>query len=195
MSSKQISDDQRIITPEFRVSHPHLFKPNAVRGGAPKYSVTMLFPKNIDVGAIQKAIVAAKVSQFGPNKDAWPKKIASPVRNGDDPDFADKEGYAGHWVIKAISSEDQKPGLVDQKAQPILEQSKFYPGCYARAQIFARVYEFENKYGVHFIVDHVQKTRDGKTFSKRKSAEEVFAPIDGGGDGNFGDEVESQDFT
>ena len=198
MSTKQtIQDQQRILTPEFRVSYPHMFKPSGVKGSAPKYSVTMLFPKNGDLKALQGAIRAAKIAQFGPNKEAWPK-TESPVVDGDNPKFADREGYKGHWAIKAISSEDQKPGLVDQNVQPILDQAKFYPGCFARAYVFARVWEFGGKYGVHFILDHVQKTRDGKSFGGKKPVEQVFTPIAGGDegfDGGDGVDVDEEDFT
>jgi len=195
-AKSSIQDQQRILTPEFRVSYPHMFKPSSIKGSAPKYSVTMLFPKNGDLKALQAAIKAAKVAQFGPNKEQWPN-IESPVTDGDNPKFADKDGYKGHWAIKAISSEDQKPGLVDQNVQPILEQSKFYPGCYGRAYVFARVWEFGGKYGVHFILDHVQKTRDGKSFGGKKPVEQVFTPIamQEAAEGFGADEVAEEDFT
>lgn len=193
-AKSNIQDQQRILTPEFRVSYPHMFKPSSIKGSAPKYSVTMLFPKNGDLKALQAAIRAAKIAQFGPNKDQWPD-IESPVTDGDNPKFADKEGYKGHWAIKAISSEDQKPGLVDQNVQPILEQSKFYPGCFARAYVFARVWEFGGKYGVHFILDHVQKTRDGKSFGGKKPVEQVFTPIAMQDADEGFEDVAEEDFT
>ncbi len=196
-AKSQVQDQQRILTPEFRVSFPHLFKPSGFKGAAPKYSVTMLFPKNGDLKPLQAAIKAAKVAQFGPNKDAWPDHIESPVTDGDNPKFADREGYKGHWAIKAISNEDQKPGLVDQKVQPIIVQSEFYPGCYARAYVFARVWEFGGKYGVHFILDHVQKTKDGKSFGGKKPVEQVFSPVADSGDDSFADDtdIDEEDFT
>jgi hypothetical protein len=189
-----ISDQQRILTPEFRVSFPHLFKPSGFKGTAPKYSVTMLFAKNSDLKSIKTAMRAAKIAEFGPNKDLWPTKIESPVVDGDDPKFADREGYKGHWAIKALSNEESKPGLVDQNVQPILEPSKFYPGCYARAYVFARVWEFGGKYGVQFILDHVQKTRDGKSFGGKKPADQVFTPIDFGPDESDFEDVEEMSF-
>lgn len=196
-AKSNVQDQQRILTPEFRVSFPHMFKPSSIRGSAPKYSVTMLFAKNSDIKPLQAAIRAAKVAQFGPNKDQWPEDIESCVVDGDNPKFANREGYKGHWAIKAQSNEDQKPGLVDQNVQPILEQSKFYPGCHARAYVFARVWEFGGKYGVHFILDHVQKTRDGKSFGGKKPVEQVFTPIasaDEGFDADDGVDVDEMDF-
>lgn len=183
--AKNEKEKQRILTPEFRVSYPHVFKPNSIKGSPPKYSVTMLFKKSADLSVIKLAIKHAKIAEFGPDPDNWPEDLESPVTDGDKPKYADKEGYKGHWAIKASSNEDSKPGVVDEQVEPITEQSVFYPGCYARAQVFARVWEFGGKQGVHFILDHVQKTKDGKSFGGKKAASEVFNPIvgeDGGED-------------
>lgn len=184
----------RIVTPTFRVSYPHVFKPAQVMGkGEFKYSITMLFKKDADLTSVKEAIRNAKIAQFGPNKADWPE-LDSPVMDGDSPKYADKEGYKGHWAIKAISNENVKPGVVDYPAgDPILEQSDFYPGCYARAQVFARVWEFSGKQGIHFILDHVQKLKDGKPFSSKKSAKEAFGAtaVDDEDDSVDGDDNDS----
>lgn len=184
-----IKEKCRIVTPEFRVSYPHVFKAVQVMGkGEPKYSVTMLFKKSADLSLIKLAMKHAKIAEFGPNKEDWPDDLESPVIDGDKPKYADKEGYKGCWVIKATSNEAAKPGVVgpeaddDGKLIPLTSSSEFYPGCYARAQVFARVWEFGGKQGVHFILDHVQKTRDGKSFGGKKSADEAFQPLSGGDD-------------
>lgn len=172
----------RLVTPEFRVSYPHVFKPQAAKqGDRLKYSITMLFPKNSDLTKLKEAIKQAKIAEFGP-KENWPKDLESPVSDGDDPKNADKEGYKGHWIVKASSNEDQRPGVVDAQVQPILDQSKFYPGCYAQAYVYAYAWFYPDrlkpmKRGIGFILDHVQKLRDGKSFASKKSAEDVFAPV------------------
>lgn len=171
---------QRIITPEFRVSYPHLFKANAFGGGKPKFSVTMLFPKKGDLSVLRKAMTAAKLEKFGPKKN-WPADLASPVTDGDAPAKPGKEertGYAGHWVIKATANEDSRPTVVDENAQTVMDAKVIYPGCYARAAIFAYIWEFpvgSGRFGVGLILNGVQKTRDGETFSTRKPVE--FDPI------------------
>lgn len=193
-AEEKANDPRRILTPEFRVSYPHLFKPNAMKGSTPKYSITMLFKKTADLSVMKLAMKHAKIDEFG-SKENWPDDLASPVVDGDLPKYADKEGYKGHWAIKATSNEASKPGLVDLDVEPILEQSEFYPGCYARAQVFARVWEFpegSGRYGIQFILDHVQKTKEGKAFGGKKSAKEVFDPISGGDDGES-DDAESDD--
>lgn len=192
-SKETASDTQRIITPMFRVSYPHVFKPNSIKGSDPKYSVTMLFPKSADLSVIKLAMKHAKIAEFGPKKENWPDDLESPVTDGDLPKYADKEGYKGHWAIKASSQESSKPGIVDADGEPIIDSADFYPGCYARAQLFARVWEFGNKQGIHFILDHVQKWKDGKTFSSKKDAKDVFSPIDNE-DANDADDGDIEDF-
>lgn len=184
-------DKQRILTPEFRVSYPHVFKPNSIKGSDPKYSIVMLFKKTQDLSALKLAIKHAKIAEFGTDQDEWPDDLDSPVIDGDKPKYADKEGYKGHWAIKASSNEDSKPGVVDENVQAIVDPAEFYPGCYARAQVFARVWEYMGKQGVHFILDHVQKTKDGKSFGGKKAASEVFNPIASTSDD--GDEDESDE--
>jgi hypothetical protein len=183
----------RVLTPEFRVSYPHVFKPQAPKPTDKlKYSVTMLFPKNADLSGIKEIIKQAKIASFG-GKENWPDDLQSPVTDGDNPKHADKEGYKGHWVIKASSNEDQKPGVVNQNVEPILDKNDFYPGCYARAHVLATCWEYMGKQGVMFILDHVQKLRDGKPFGGKKPADQVFTPVNTGNDSEFS-ETQEEDF-
>lgn len=206
---KKLTEEQRqkarMVTAEFRVSFPHLFEPNAIEGSKPKYSVTMLFDKKGNMTGLcpeteaprtlQEIMKQAKINEWGPDESTWPKKIASPVTNGDSPELKDKEGYAGHWAIKCSSMVDSKPSVVDSKLKPILNAADFYPGCYADAYIFARVWEFAGKYGVQFIVDHVRKRRDGKSLSSKKSADQVFAPLEEIETSDFSADEENDNFT
>lgn len=183
----------RVLTPEFRVSYPHVFKPQSPKPNDKlKYSVTMLFPKDSDLSGVKEVIKQAKIASFG-SKENWPEGLQSPVTDGDDPKHADKEGYKGHWVIKASSNEEQKPGVVDENVEPILDQAAFYPGCYARAYVLATTWEYMGKVGVMFILDHVQKLRDGKAFGGKKPADQVFTPVNTGKSKDFISEDEADD--
>ncbi len=197
----------RMITPVFRVSYPHVFKAQAPKPtDKPKYSVTMLFPKDSDLMgqylgdegqpgkpvSLKEVMRLAKIAKFGENKADWPEDLHSPVTDGDLPKHKDKEGYKGHWVIKASTSEENRPGVVDESGVPITEQADFYPGCYARAYVYANCWEYMGKEGVGFILDHVQKVKDGKSFGGKKPVEQVFSPI---GTGSVdSEETEEMDF-
>jgi len=183
----------RMVTPMFRVSYPHLFKAQSPKeGDKKKFSVTMLFPKDSDLKgtapdgtprSLKEAIKNAKIAEFGSDKANWPDDLESPVTDGDDPKHKDKEGYKGHWVIKAASGEDQRPSVVDKDMVAIDSPNDLYPGCYARAYVYAYVWFYPNrqkplKKGVGFILDHVQKMKDGKPFGSKKSVDQVFAPVE-----------------
>lgn len=182
----------RIITPKFRVSYPHVFKAVQVNGkGEPKYSITMLFKKSADISKLKTAIKYAKIAAFGKDENEWPE-MDSVIIDGDKKKYRDKEGYKGHFAVKATSFEDSKPGVVDADGELIVNVGDFYPGCYAHAQVFARVWEFSGKYGVHFILDHVQKLDDGKSLSSKQSVTEVFGPTAGSDDDEDDEEDEDE---
>lgn len=175
-----------MITPEFRVSYPHVFKAQAPKPtDKAKFSITMLFPKDQELmgmspdgkpRSLKEVIRTAKVLKFGA-KENWPQNLISPVTDGDDPKFADKPGYPGHYVVKAVCNEDQRPGVVGPDMVPLTEPASLYPGCYARAYIYAYVWEYMGRQGVGFILDHVQKLRDGKAFGGKRPIEQVFTPV------------------
>lgn len=185
--TKEEKDLCRLITPEFRVSYPHIFVAQSPKpADKKKFSIQMLFDKTKTLQGssrdgkprtLQEVIKNAKILAFGPDKKSWPKDLRSPVLDGDDPKYADKVGYKGCWVIKATANEDSRPSAVGPDMTPITEASEFYPGCYARAYIFSRVYDYMGNQGVHFILDHVQKTRDGQSFGGKKPIEQVFSPV------------------
>ncbi len=177
----------RMITPPFRVSYPHLFQPQAAQeGDKRKYQITMMFDKKKEIlgstldgkpRLLKEIIRNAKIRKFGP-KENWPDDLQSPRRDGDDPDYEGKDGYKGHWIYKASSNEDQKPGVVGRDGVPITEASELYPGCYARAYIMAYIWEHPTGgTGVGLILDHVQKVKDGKSFGGKKPVEQVFSPM------------------
>lgn len=180
-----------VITPEFRVSFPNLFRPSKIdENSEPKYSVTMLFKKGEDLKLLKQAAAAAAKEKWG---DDVPKDLRSPFRNQGEKDY---DGYEEGAIFITCSSKS-KPGLVNQKVQPIISEEDFYAGCYARAEVVASAYGGKGtkfKPGVTFYLQNVQKLRDGDPFSGRNKPENVFESVSGGDDvfgddaGNSGDE-------
>lgn len=166
------------LTPEFRVSYPHVFAPHAVSPtDKAKYGLTMLFPKNADMTWAKTAIVEAMTAKFGPDRASWPK-IKNPIRDGDDGE-APKEGYKGMYFLTARS--DDKPGVIDANGGDItqLNQDVFYAGCYARATVVAFYWERPTGKGVGFALNNVQKLREGEPFSSKTSAADDFGVAPG----------------
>lgn len=175
--TSQSTDAKKVLTPEFRVSFPAVFKAKSFEGQEPKYSITMLFDKKADLTGLKKAIQAAAVEKWGEDKAKWPKNLRTPLRDGDEKEL---DGYAGHYFVNASSK--QKPGLVNQKVEPIISEDDFYAGCYARATLQAFAYDTAGNKGVSFGLQNIQKLRDGDTFSGRRRPSDEFTAVEDGSD-------------
>lgn len=177
--------------PEFRVSFPHVFeKHSGFEGQEPKFSVVMLFSKKADLSALKRAVQNAAIEKWGP-KEKWPKNLRMPFRDGNEK--SDLQGYKDTIFISASSK--QRPGVVDQRREPITEESEgFYAGCYARASLIAFAYDTAGNKGVSFSLQNLQKLRDGEKFSGRRSAEEDFDSVEDGSDdaSNYGSESDDE---
>lgn len=163
-----------VITPEFRVAFPYIFRPSRPmqEGGTPKFTITMLFAKGMDISALTTTAEAALREKWGADPAKWPKNIRSPFRDQGEKEF---EGYEeGAKFI--IATTLQRPGLVDAQVQDIIDESDFYPGCYARASVRAFTYDKAGNRGVAFGLQNVQKLRDGDSLGGRSRPEEDFTP-------------------
>jgi hypothetical protein len=192
-------DPCRVVTPVGRVSFPKVFKAEAFEDQAPKFSCAVLLKKKSDeqkddavLKDIRRAVLAAKVKQWGEDKTNWPGKILSPISDGDDKE--DLDGYAGMWVISA--SNRHRPEVVDGDMNLITEESdEFYAGCFARFALRAYAWEFKGKTGkvikrgVSLSLESIQKHAEGERFSGRQKAEDVFDRVESGDeDASDGDE-------
>lgn len=170
-----------VITPKFRVSYPNIFKPQMNKlSGKEEYSVTALFPKNADLTELKKAVQAVLEEEFGADKAKWPKTMRTPFR--DQAERA-KEGVlpAGHeeGAIFINLKSKQRPGVVDENVQDILDPSQFYAGCWARASVRPYYYDQAGNKGVAFGLQNIQKIADGDPLSGRAKPENDFAPVTG----------------
>ncbi len=177
-TTEKPKDPKRCLTPKARLSFPQLWKAKSYKDKPPKFSVSLLFPKDVDLSGLRKAVYAAKVEKWGKDKDKWPKKIASPFADGDDK--SDLDGYAGMIVVGATSK--HRPGVVDQKKAPIAEEDgKLHAGDYVRATITANAVGGKGTDmapRVHFWLANVQKLADGEHFGGGRSADEDFDEVE-----------------
>lgn len=179
-----------VITPEFRVSYPKVFKPEVNKLSKKlEFSVVALFALGADLSKLKAAAKAAAVKKFGPDETKWPKNagglpLMSPFR-----DQADREkevegklvmpaGYVKGAIYLNLRS-TQRPAVVDQNVQPILDESKFYGGCYAVASVNFSAFKHESgKVGISAYLNNIQLSRDGDPFGTRTRAEDDFKAID-----------------
>ncbi|MDU6662674.1 MAG: DUF2815 family protein [Actinomyces sp.] len=140
----------RIVTGEVRLSYAHVWEPNSIQGGKPKYSVSLIIPKSdtATIAAIEKAVDAA-------------------IEAGTD------EAYKGAYFLNANSL--TAPQIVDQSVAPILDRAEVYSGCYARVSLSFYAFNTNGNRGIACGLGNIQKTRDGESLGGgRVSAETDF---------------------
>lgn len=165
----------KVLTPEFRVSFPVLFKPRSIEeGGRPKFSVVMLFAKGADLSSLKAAAHAACVGAWGKDEKKWPSNLRKPFR---DQGEKESEGYVPGAIFVSASS-IQQPGVVGSNVEPITDESEVYAGCYGRATVNAYTYSVKGNSGVTFGLINFQKTRDGESLTMRSRPSEDFNPIE-----------------
>ncbi|MCA9339693.1 MAG: DUF2815 family protein [Candidatus Saccharibacteria bacterium] len=172
-----------IVTPEFRVSYPNVFKAQVNKlSGREEFSIVALFPKGADLSKLKAAAQEAMVKKWGSDKAKWPKNIRSPFRDqGERAKEVDGKMVmpAGHeeGAIFLNLKSANRPGVVDQNVQDIIDESQFYAGCFARASLNAYAYDQAGNRGVSFGLGNIQKTKDGDPLGNRARPEHEFAPI------------------
>ena len=162
------------MTGKVRLSYVHLFEPSAVNEGEEKkYSSTILIPKSdkATVAKINKAVEAAKVAGAAKWGGKVPANLKTPLRDGD-AERPDSPEYAGHYFLNASSR--NKPGVVDQNVQPILDSTEIYSGVYARVSLNFYPFAVSGNKGVAAGLNNVQKVADGDYLGGRSRAEDEF---------------------
>lgn len=179
-----------LLTPEFRVSFPNVFKPAKPMPPATegKFSVTMLFKKGENIDALKALAENALKAKWGPDATKWPKGWRNPFKDQGEKSY---EGYEEGCVFITASA-NRRPGIVDHKVQDIIDDSQIYPGCYARAYVTAYAYGGPGTTftpGVAFGLQHIQKLRDGDPLGGRTRPTDVFEPVGGSETGLSADSV------
>lgn len=163
-------------------SFMNLWEPKAFGANDPKYSMVILFKKTDkrQVAAVKKAINAATEAAIDKVwKGKCPVKINDPVHDGDELDDNGQRikgaEYEGMYYINC--SNRDKPGVVDQNVQPILERDRIYSGCIVNCFINFYGYGQNGNNGISASLENVQLVSDGKRLSGKQPASAVFAPV------------------
>lgn len=170
----------KVVTGKIRFSYVNVFEPRAMEEGQrPKYSTAILIDKKDKAtlkkinDAIDECIEKGKSEKW---KGKVPANLKTPLRDGDD-EKPDDPVYEGKMFLNASAYD--KPGVVDENVEPILDRSEFYSGCYGRASINFYAYDNISK-GVAAGLNNVQKLEDGEPLGGGSSAAEDFGSDDDG---------------
>ncbi|MGI9251302.1 MAG: ssDNA-binding protein [Pseudohongiellaceae bacterium] len=141
-----MSDEEtRLVSPEFTVVWPHLFKPYHYKGSTDqaKFSAEMMFDEDaVDMQPLIDAATAAAKAKW-PNRPL--KGLKLPFKKGDT--IADEaaakgkkaEHYRGHVVVRAKST--YQPVICDANYGEILDERRVFPGCKGVAELTFVAYE------------------------------------------------------
>lgn len=172
-----------ILTPVFRVSYPNVMKPKMNDlSKKMEYSLEALFPLDADLSALKLAAKAAIVEKWGEDQAKWPKGLRNPIKKqGDRVKEVDgksilPEPYVDGAFYLSLKS-TQKPGLVNEMVEDIIDSSEFYAGCFARATVSVYAYDQAGNRGVGFGLMNIQKVKDGDPLGSRTRAQDDFAPV------------------
>ena len=178
-----ITNPTKVITGvNTRWSYANVWDPKSIDGGKPKYSVSLIIPKddtatvNKIKAAIQAAYEEGQSKLKGNGKTVPPlSAIKNPLRDGD-LEKPDDAAYAGCYFVNANSA--TAPGVVDADRQPIIERSEVYSGVYGRASISFYAFNVNGNRGIACGLNNLQKIRDGEPLGGKSSAESDFATED-----------------
>ena len=179
----KIMNPTKVITGvKTRWSYANVWQAKSINGGTPKYSVSLIIPKNDTktVTAVKNAIQAAY--EEGQSKLKGSSKsvpaltaIKTPLRDGD-AERPDDEAYKDSYFINANSA--TAPGIVDAARNPIIEHSEVYSGVYGRASINFYAFNSNGNRGIACGLNNLQKVSDGEPLGGKTRAEDDFADED-----------------
>ena len=164
----------KVTTGVVRLSYANVWEPRSINGSDPKYSCSILIPKNdtetVEAikAAIEQAIQDGIASKWNGKK---PAGLKLPLRDGDE-DRPDDENYKGMYFINANSK--QPPQIVDRAVKPILDQTEVYSGCYVRVSVNFYAFNQNGNRGVACGLGNIQKVKDGDSLMGRSNAADDF---------------------
>lgn len=167
----------KVTTGKVRLSYAHIFEPHAMNEGQEaKYSVSVIIPKTDKetLKAIKEATDQAKKDGASKWGNKIPANLKTPLRDGDE-ERPDDEAYAGCYFLNASSK--NKPGIVDQNVQPVLDSTEVYSGCYARLTLNFYAYNASGNKGVAAGLGNIQKLEDGEPLGGFTRAEDDFDSV------------------
>lgn len=200
MAKEEKQDDGlTFISPVGTATFVHVWEPFAFkqkkgeRESEANYSLLLVFKDSAQLKEARKACGRALVKKFGDavaregmkkGRFQLPFRKASEYSEYGAP-FDDDD--ADDWVMVGFKTKSP-PGIVNERAKPMMKQQDFYAGCLARVSAYAHAFDTNGNKGVTFLLNNVQKTGDGeKLAGARKDAEDEFDAVEGAAGGDDDD--------
>lgn len=182
-----------VTTPRFRNSFPAIFTPKLNKlNGKFEYSIQCIFEKGADLSSIKTAMENACINMWGSDKKKWPSHLINPIKSQKDLiTKAEAKGQpTGHlhpeafYIVAKTGAKDKDgkdkphPPVVGKNPKEIIEEeSRFYAGCWAKANINVGAYEKGPNKGLAIYLNACQFVGDAEPFSGKRSPETAFEAI------------------
>jgi hypothetical protein len=183
-----MAEKQKLNTPIFRVSYPHLWVPQKSEDGkSDVYSVTMIFESDADLTELKKMCIAEKERKFGKNASGKFKKTFRPGTDDEfdlkkNPEYKDKiiaVARSYNRPVGVVRLDKSKPKGHKDRFPAITKQEEFYSGCYAIACVTAYGYDHpKGGRGVALGLQNIIKVKDGEPLVNISNPEDDFDEID-----------------
>ena len=174
-----LKNDTKVVTGKVRLSYANIFEPRSINGSEPKYSVSLIIPKDDtqQIEVIKQAIENAKERDKGKWNGKIPANLKLPLRDGD-LERPEDEAYANSYFINANST--RPPAVVGTEIDRAtgkairLGEDEVYSGCYARVSINFYGFNAAGNRGIACGLGNIQKIADGERLGGGSTAEEDF---------------------
>lgn len=177
-----LKGETKVITGMVRLSYANIFEPKSINGSEPKYSVSLIIPKDDDqqIKVIQQAInnaIQAGKTKLADKNGRIPANLKTPLRDGD-VDRPDDEAYENSYFLNANST--VAPAVVGLEKDAVsgkairLDETEVYSGCYARVSINFYAFNTNGNKGIACGLGNIQKVMDGERLGGGSTAEEDF---------------------
>jgi hypothetical protein len=174
-----LKGDTKVVTGKVRLSYANIFEPRSINGSEPKYSVSLIIPKDDtqQIEVIKQAIENAKERDKGKWNGKIPANLKLPLRDGD-LERPEDEAYANSYFINANST--RPPAVVGTEIDRAtgkairLGEDEVYSGCYARVSINFYGFNAAGNRGIACGLGNIQKIADGERLGGGSTAEEDF---------------------
>lgn len=167
-------EKNRMVIPG-RFMFTYLLQPDIKKDGKKQWRVTLVIPKEEEevIDAINEKI--QDTFDYGVEKGKFgdtPPKIKKyrkgwPLRDGDDQEGAEIEGYFGCYYI--TPNNDRAPQIVNVDGFDIDDDEEVYSGVYGRCSVSFACYNNDGNRGVGVYLNNVQVIEDGERLGGKQN--------------------------
>lgn len=188
LTKEEYKRARKVVTGKVRCSYVNVFKPREnPNSGELEYSMELMIPKSDKdtVAKCRKAIAAMVAHKFPngrPQSKIWfecmldaDKEVVTGADGVTEVPLTQKRPETkGCYLIRVKSKADQQPIVVDAQKQPVMRESDFQSGDYARVSINFHPFSVGKNAGVTAFINAIQVVEKGEPLGGGVDIDEEF---------------------